>query len=858
MRNRRSSSRRSNLNNPTSRLPPGPLVLLLVPLCAGILLGWYRSVPPTSLLISLAGLLVLLFLCHANSLSGLFSACLWLFVFLLGAGRVQLETVPVPGSTEQIPEQTILTATGHLSNVEQKTKTTPAGGKIPWSTATLHVHRISIRGNTRPASGTLQLYTFRNPAPYSTGMRIRVEGMLNKSDPSSNPGGTSWTWYREQHEIGGTLIVQTVEDWQLRPAVERCMSGHLSALRNWIHQQMKRPQTTFDLAPALLLGMRSKVDTELEETFQRSGTVHFLAVSGLHVGFLLVGGFFLLRWLRVSPNVSTGILVFFLTVYLALTGFRLPTIRASTMIMLLLVGIQIRRNLGSLQLLGIAAWILLLLQPLDLLSPGFHFSFLSVTGLVLLSGSFGIVSTERKIAPEKRLLREFLWLERVKGYLWSAGEYALSVMGATAVVLFVVGPLIVYHFHLVSPGSLIANPLLFLLLPVLLVAGFVHMILAVLSGLGVPLISVLLPVSGLLLRGLESITIQISSAVTHLPGAYLYLPSPGFVFLVLYYMAIFAIWWFHRRLPQPRWSIWIGAVSCFTGLLVTGFLFPASPNHRPSLTMLDVGHGSNFLLTDRSNHTVVYDCGSTGYSDPGKWITAPALWRRGTSTIDLLILSHSDLDHISGIRALSYRFSIRRVWVSPSFDTNAEGRTIMKHLTGMGIPVKTVSAGYTATVGRITLNVQSPPRSTQTVSPSSRWTPNESSLVVQATTEGHSVLFTGDLEHRGKRWYQHQGNPPRKADMLQVPHHGGSGSADNPLTDVVTSRWALISATEGRVSHSLVNAYQTQGSRVMSTVEMGAVQLRWGSGSRGPVPYAWKDDQWYSIQVEQDDAQDHP
>ncbi len=853
----RPESRRANQNRQTRRLPPGPLVLQLLPLSTGILLGWYISPPTASILISLAVLLILLILCHTNGLHRFFSICLTLFVLLTGTGRVKMETAPNPKSTEQLTEQTVLTATGHLSSVEQKTKTTPGGKEIPWSTGTLHVHRITIRGNTRPATGTLQIYTFRKPAPYSTGMRIQVEGMLGKSEPSSNPGGTSWAWYKEQHDIGGSIVIETVEDWQLRPTVERCLSGHLSALRSWVHKQMEPQHQTFDLAPALLLGMRSKVDNELEETLQRSGTVHFLAVSGLHVGFLLLGGFLLLRWLRVSPEASTICLVVFLTVYLALTGFRLPTIRASTMIMLLLVGIQLRRTVGSLQLLGLAAWILLFLQPLDLLSPGFHFSFLSVAGLILLSGSFGVVSKQPQTSAKQRLLREFLWTERIKGYLRRAVDYGLSVVGATAVVLFVVGPLIVYHFHLFAPGSLIANPLLFLLLPVLLFAGFVHLGLAVLSGLGLPLISFLLPVSGSLLSVLESVTIHSSSLVTRLPGSYFYLPSPDVFSLLLYYLAFFGLWWFHQRLPRPRWSIWIGGSSCMALLLLSSFFTNVSPGDRASLTMLDVGHGSNFILTDRSHHNIVYDCGSTGYSDPGKWITAPALWRRGTATIDLLILSHSDLDHISGIRALSHRFVIHQVWVSPYFHRNPEGQAIIDHLQGRGIPVKTVSAGHTASIGEMSLNVQAPPPSLKTETTSTPWTPNETSLVVQASTEGRSVLFTGDLDHRGRQWYRNHQRSAQAVDVLQVPHHGGSGSASNPLAGDIDSQFSLISAAEGRVSDRLLTAYRKQGSHPVSTVDHGAVQIRWGTDSQDLVLYTWNQEQWSLFEFGQSELENH-
>jgi competence protein ComEC len=98
--------------------------------------------------------------------------------------------------------------------------------------------------------------------------------------------------------------------------------------------------------------------------------------------------------------------------------------------------------------------------------------------------------------------------------------------------------------------------------------------------------------------------------------------------------------------------------------------------------------------------TVVYDCGSYGRSDVGRWVAAPALWHWGVRRIDLLVASHADADHINGIPSLLERFQVGRVLYSPVLKQAKAGRQLLDLLNRRGIPHGAARAGDRVEVGR--------------------------------------------------------------------------------------------------------------------------------------------------------------
>ena len=135
----------------------------------------------------------------------------------------------------------------------------------------------------------------------------------------------------------------------------------------------------------LVLGNRSEIPREVIEDFRRTGTLHFLAISGLHVGILVLTVYSLLLFLGVPKRIVIMLIIVLASLYALLTGMRPPVLRATLMVIFIFGAYLVRRqwDFGS----GIAAAVLAMLiwNPSDLFNVGFQLSVAGVLGIVYLA-----------------------------------------------------------------------------------------------------------------------------------------------------------------------------------------------------------------------------------------------------------------------------------------------------------------------------------------------------------------------------------------------------------------------------------------------------------------------------------------
>ncbi len=793
---------------------------------AGILTAWELNPPIPALFAATTGCLLLSFSAHQYKRSVLFVFCLSLAVAGTGCLRTQLLRTAGGNTVADVPEEAVVKLTGHVEKISTREEEITPNHQVHWSRSTLVAHRITANGNSHKTSGRVVLYTFDQYPEFEPGEVIRVEGRFgHRQKTVTNPGGSSWEWYRTERGIGGMMTVDGSHDWESLSPEQSCLRGTWTHWRYTLLDTLQAEGHEFRILPALLFGMREKVPERTEDAFKKSGTLHFLAVSGLHVFFLTLIVYFLLRLTHVPPSMARCLLGGFLLLFLFLSGLRTSAVRATVMGGIFLLAIQIERQIHGVQLLGVAAWVILLLWPLNLYSPGFQFSFLAVLGLLVVFPRLPDYSPPDDDA-RSRILREFLLIEKCKHLLKKGFSWFSSIFIATVTVLLVTGPVAVQHFHLISVGSLFVNPIFFLLVPILLVLGPVGLLFGVMNNLGVPMAGTLLTACASLIRGVEYLLEELAYGFSGVEPFYVHLPEPGWLAITVYWFCL-ALVVYGTSFFQQAGRLRLLVCSILWGLvLVSGYFFGV-PSRTRSMTMLDVGHGTSIILSGRNGRTIVYDCGAKGFSDPGRWITAPALWNRGVRTIDLLVLSHPDRDHISGIRSLADRFNIRTIWVSSYFDQYPAGKRLLKNLQERGLSIIRVGAGYRKQLGDWDINVLSPPGN-----PSSyrehraKPTSNGSSLVLECTSGTASILLTGDLEGRYKTTFK-KNVQQQTVDVLQIPHHGGPGSMDNPLSDVIHPEFAFVSAGRDRIDPAVFGTYGGIGATVLDTIRFGALKIRW-------------------------------
>ncbi len=377
------------------------------------------------------------------------------------------------------------------------------------------------KGEWQRAVGLVQVSVYGESDGYEYGDRVRVKGTLRKPPSPQNPGQFDYSSYLARKGIYGLMTIynkgqiERLGTGKVNPFV-RLALGIKHRMRGIIAETLEYPQDV--LLAGILIGERQQVPEELKEVFIHSGTVHILAISGLHVGLVVVIFMVLLRTVRIPRKIRAILTIALVILYALITGARPSVIRASIMATCILSAAAIGRDSDLLNSLSLAALLILAVNPLELFDSGFQLSFAAVLSIIYLTPK--INSLFPKGYPP---------VSALKGYLLSSTSVILA---AQLGIL----PLIAYYYSLLSPVALVANFIVVPLLGVVVALGFT----SCLSGLlFLPLAQVFGAANSVVLK-VVVISVKLLSS---LPLAFIYPGSPRIGLIVIYYLALGAIFY---------------------------------------------------------------------------------------------------------------------------------------------------------------------------------------------------------------------------------------------------------------------------------------------------------------------------
>ncbi|MBN2378827.1 ComEC/Rec2 family competence protein [candidate division WOR-3 bacterium] len=291
------------------------------------------------------------------------------------------------------------------------------------------------------------------------GTRLSIKGELQKLNYPRNPGVPGRNKRLEREGVIGRIL----HDKVIKLDTPRGLRKWLNDVRASVITRCKDlfgKQAT--LYAAILLGERADLSDEMFANLKRTGTLHILAVSGLHVGVLVAFLFLLLRFFHVPRWLILPLLAVILIFYTALVGPRPSIIRASVMSLFIAGGFLFERKVLPLNSLAIAALVLMIAQPSEILTAGFQLSFAAAFGIIL---GAGFVQELFSSSQSKKKLRKKSRFKIPKPvFKWIILPLVLSFFAT----LFTM-PFLAFHFNEATLGPLLANlpilPLVSLTLP---------------------------------------------------------------------------------------------------------------------------------------------------------------------------------------------------------------------------------------------------------------------------------------------------------------------------------------------------------------------------------------------------------
>ena len=638
----------------------------------------------------------------------------------------------------------------------------------------------------------------RQPQALQAGQRWRLTVRLKAPHGQRNPHG-------DDHELRlweqGVQAVGYVRTALRHPAPERLevARGHWverarQATRSAITLQVQ-DSSLAGVMSALVMGDQQAIERADWDVFRATGVAHLMSISGLHITLFawLAGALLTLLW-RLSVRWSPAWCLFLPAhragawgglmlawAYAVFSGWGLPAQRTVLMLALVVWLRTSARHWPWPQIWCMAMAGLLLFDPWALRSAGFWLSFVAV-GLLF--------ATEDRSSSQARRPHT-----GVVSLLKRVTSTVLRLLREQWVMTLALAPLCLLLFQQVSLVGLLAN---------VLAIPWVTLLVTPLALMGL-----LLPPCWALAATLLEALMVVLTPLAQIPWAILERPA--------------APWWCAAAgilgglLLLMRWPWTLRLLGLPLLLPVLLWQHPRPPPGSFELLAFDVGQGSA-VLVQTAGHSLLYDAGPrySRESDAGHRVLVPALRALGVQ-LDLLMLSHSDTDHIGGAPAVLAR--------QPDLP-------VLSSLTDEQVSLIGLRAHRPCRVGQswrwdgVEFEVLHP---TEEVARLER-KPNARSCVLRITAAAGrgSALLTGDLETAQE--LQLSGRATLRADLLMAPHHGSRTSSSSALIEAVRPRIVLVQAGyRNRFGHpaaEIVERYRSHGVEVVETTRCGAATWR--------------------------------
>ncbi len=720
----------------------------------------------------------------------------------------------------------------------------------------LRVETLGEDSAAFPVLGKIRVTLAGSGRQLSRGDRISFFSRIRSIRNFHNPGGFDYKRYMTLKKVWGTAYVSgkklAVLDRDNEKGVRRVIEGARNKISDLIENSGSGRQQ--GVLKALIVGDRNSVTQELRDTFNRAGIGHLLAISGLHIGIVAATAFLFFRWVLSHIHLflwhawtKKGAVVFSVIpvwVYGLLSGMSPSTQRAVIMVTIFLLAFLFESEYDPLNTLALAAMLILVVHPPSLFSISFQLSFIAVLAIISGLSSVRIPSAFNSNQIKKHRHRK---ISKKLFYFFLVSFFA--ILGTL--------PLVMLYFNQISLVGLLANVLIvpligFIVVPIGLISVFLYPLTTTCA-------SVCLKVGAAVLAE----ALRIVDFFADLPFAAVKTITPTYFEICCFYALLWAVLnvtyiqpkapeeqnspqptpWVLQGLKHPEHRkafLWKPAtlVAILTiilfGIDICYWLNKRFWRSDLSVTMIDVGHGSSALLELPHGYNILIDGGgfsSNSVFDVGARIIAPLLWRKKIKTLDTLILSHPNSDHLNGLIYIAEHFNVKNVW-SNNESTNTLGykkfmRVVQKNNIVMPIYRKIPRS---RDINGVRLEIFYPPENFLDKRKQERWrNTNNNSLVTQVAFGSISFLFPGDIKLRAENELVSIAGNRLKSTVLLAPHHGSQTSSSelflekvNPEVVIISSGWK---SKFGFPHLPVLKRYKEGKYQTLSTALCGAISM---------------------------------
>lgn len=475
---------------------------------------------------------------------------------------------------------------------------------------------------------------------------IFISGLFEHATTRRNYKGFDYSQYLKTKDIYGICKTDVNSLKVLKENSCFVTNMWINKLRNALKNNLRTllPSDTASIAIALFLGDSSLIEDTQKQTFSNASLSHVLAISGMHVTYVIVGCSWILN--RFDKRKSKYVFIVFLIFFAQLVGGSPSVIRAVIMSSIMIASKIFYRKSDVINNISISCFIILIINPYNILNLGFQLSFLGTLGIVLFNKKIeeyldDLHFDKYKLSNKNKKHNKSEAINKNKSTnLKKLKSLIITSISANILIL----PILIYNFNIFSVTFLFSNILISPILGIIFLIGYITVIISVVS------IKIAIPFAKFL-NILIKIFNYIAIFSSNIEITRVLVTTPNIITVVLYYIAIIYFFYYRSKvINNINYKMCKRIIVIFSIVLILAKFIPIH-NNNFKIFFIDVGQGDSTLIITKANKTILIDGGGSEVGDynVGEKVLVPYLLNRKIKNIDYMIFSHFDSDHCGRI-----------------------------------------------------------------------------------------------------------------------------------------------------------------------------------------------------------------
>ncbi len=651
---------------------------------------------------------------------------------------------------------------------------------------------------------------------------IEVKGKYEEPESRRNYKGFDYKLYLKTKNILGTLKSTNIKKvrHKIENPIEYIESKSIKLSEN-LKQKANNilPQEIASIFIGIILGDRTEIPEEAIENFRNANMSHILAVSGMHMSYLILLATQIIGKL-IGKKQSYYISIILIIEYMFLTGFSASIIRAGIMGIILISSKIFYKNNDVLTNIAISALIILLKNPYTILDLSFQFSY---------GGTIGIILFQKFIS--KNFLEKIIKSKKI-----------IEIISVTISAQIIILPISIIQFNKLNIYFILTNLIIGFIIGPVMACGFIFLITLIINVKTAQIFSIILQIA---IKALI-----LTSQIAKLPYSNIYLPTPNFIQIIIYFLSIHIFMFIYyiyntknktqtvkrfrniismikfylkyRMKPKTKSRTKIISI-IIIALIMVMQIIPKDLK----VYFVDVNQGDSTFIVTPKGKTILIDGGGSSYTNVGRNTLLPYILDRGYTKIDIAIISHMDLDHCDGIIYLMDKIKIKTIIIGKQYEESDNYKRFVKLAKEKRIEVKIVEAGENINIERnVNLDILWPDSKNKI----SENAINNNSLVFKLKYKKYSILFTGDIEEIAEKAILERYKNMLQSTILKVAHHGSKTSTTAEFLKAVKPRYALIGVGKnnkfGHPSENTIKKLKEMKVKIFRTDELGEITIK--------------------------------